>query len=371
MVLGSVVAWASAPSTVVIEPLCKATVSWNQTGALNEKIHYNRNYPCGCDMLAWGQVLTYHGLMHGAPDASWKPSFETWPVMLFKSVNDWPPTEENRTTSGLTYNWADVRDQKEDASRLMYDLGALGRAAYRPGLTSGTLSRKDIKRYFGYKGQGWLYTSPHYHVDINQAAQREPTWKEMIVQQVRASLHAGSPLVVSLMTSTGGHMVICDGYGYAADGTLLFHFHYGWGSTSGVWYPESWWWNVGGNDKFQTVNINVHPEDLGCVLAGRITAAGKPLANVTVTLQTGATVKTDATGSYCFTGLLPSTTYTLTTSIANYKPATATVTTGLWCDDELRNQAQTDWENTHGKEEAHHVPLAGGNVMHDFVLCPR
>jgi hypothetical protein len=193
----------------------------------------------------------------------------------------------------------------------------------------------------------------------------------MIVQQVRASLHAGSPLVVSLMTSTGGHMVICDGYGYAADGTLLFHFHYGWGSTSGVWYPESWWWNVGGNDKFQTVNINVHPEDLGCVLAGRITAAGKPLANVTVTLQTGATVKTDATGSYCFTGLLPSTTYTLTTSIANYKPATATVTTGLWCDDELRNQAQTDWENTHGKEEAHHVPLAGGNVMHDFVLCPR
>lgn len=370
--LGSAMAGAWEPAVVTVEPLCKATVAWNQEGALNAHIHYDRNYPCGCDMLAWGQVLTYHALAHGVPDATWKPTPETGQVYLFQTqAFSETPTIETRITSGEPYDWAEVRDQGEDVSRLMYDLGVLGRTAYRPGLTSGTLTRKDIKRYFGYQGEGWLYTCPYYNANANEVVQREPKWQEMIVQQVRASLHAGAPLVVSLMTATGGHMVICDGYGYGEDGARWYHFHYGWGSGSGVWYPESWWWNVGGSDRLQTVNINVHPQELGCVIAGRVTAAGKPLADVAVTLQTGAMVKTDATGSYCFTGLAPSTSYTLTTAVADYEPATVTVKTGFWRDDALRGEAQTDWENTHGKENAYYVPLAGGNVTHDFSLKPK
>lgn len=190
----------------------------------------------------------------------------------------------------------------------------------------------------------------------------------MILQQVRASLHARAPMVVSLMNEQGGHAVICDGYGYAEDGTLLFHLHYGWGKNSGYWQPASWWSQQGGKDRFQTVTINVHPQPLGCVLAGRITCAGKSLANTLVELSNGKKYLTDDTGSYCFTGLTENTTYTLTVYPAEKAPITTPLKTGQFVDDEVRQKAQDEWENTHGKGDDYRVPLTGGNVIIDVDI---
>lgn len=366
VVMGS--AWAATPSVVVVEPLCKATEAFNQTGALNDNIHMGKGYPCGCDPLAWGQVLTYHGLVRDFPKKDATLVKQTYEVYLCNADGSlWKA--EMRTTSGASYDWANVRDQGVDVSRLMYDLGVLGHTFYRPGMTSGTVHRDEVAKVFGYKGKGWQYTLPYYNT--GSAMEVQPGWQDLIVQQLRASLHAGAPMVVSLMNSAGGHAVVCDGYGYAADGTLLFHFHYGWGKGSDQWKPATWWANPTlppGGDVFMSVNLNVHPEDLGCVVAGRVTKGGAPIVGAQVVLQNGASCKTDATGSYCFTGLQESTTYTLTVKADGHAPMTKQIQTDRFLDDALRQLAQDAWEKEHGKENRYRVPLAGGNVIADIAL---
>ena len=361
-------AWAATPSVVVVEPLCKATEAWNQAGALNANIHMGRGYPCGCDPLAWGQVLTYHGLVNGFPSADWEPPKVTRDVGLYYN-SVWEM--ETRTTSGKGFDWVQVRDQKEDVSRLMYDLGVLGRTFYRSGGTSGTVQREDVVSVFGYKGKGWCYTLPYYNNPTKQEMEVQPGWQELIVQQVRASLHAGAPMVVSLHMAAGGHAVVCDGYGYADDGTLLFHFHYGWGTGSDTWKPASWWANPTmptGGDRFMVVNVNVHPEDLGCVVAGRVTVGDKAIEGARVTLKEGVSCTTDATGSYTFTGLPENTAYTLTITAEGHEEVQKQIRTGRFVDDTLRGQAQDKWEDEHGKEAFHWVPLEGGNVIADVAL---
>jgi hypothetical protein len=355
-----------APELIIVAPLCKATEAWNQTGPMNANVHQEMNLLCGCDPLAWGQVITYHGL-NGAPAADWTFTPQTYPVCIYNADGSLLRME-HRTTSAIAYNWEDVRDQGPDAGRLMYDLGVLARTAYRPNLASGTFHRSIAKSYFGYKSQGWCYTFPLYSVGEKMCVQ--PDWESVILPQVRASLQAGAPMVVSLMIPTGGHAVICDGYGYAKDGTELFHFHYGWGTTSGGWKPASWWTSQNGKDPFQAVNINVHPEAIGCVLAGRVTLGGSSIQGANLTLlETGATTSTDATGSYCFTGLSENTTYTLRVEAKGNPTLTQTLTTGTFVDDQLRQKLQDQWEETHGKENRHRVPLQGGNVILDIDLA--
>lgn len=363
-------AWAATPSVEVVKPLCKATEAWNQAGALNANIHMDKGYPCGCDPLAWGQVLTYHGLERDFPKQDAALPKVTRDVDLYNGDGSlWKV--ETRTTSGKSFSWADTRDQKEDVSRLMYDLGVLGNTVYRPGGTSGTVQRADVASVFGYKGKGWCYTLPYYNNPTKQEMEVQPGWQELIVQQVRASLHAGAPMVVSLHMAAGGHAVVCDGYGYDDDGTLLFHFHYGWGTGSDTWKPASWWANPTmptGGDRFMVVNVNVHPEDLGCVVAGRVTVGDKAVEGARVALKEGVSCTTDATGSYTFTGLPENTTYTLTVTAEGHEEVQKQVRTGRFVDDMLRGQAQDQWEKEQGKETFHWVPLEGGNVIADIAL---
>ena len=364
--------WAAslraAPATVVVSPLCKATEAWNQTGALNAYIHLGMGYPCGCDMLAWGQVVTYHGLVTKFPAAGWKPTPVTGDVWLYDGSGALIG-KETRTTLPGEYNWEDAAKQGATVSRLMRDLGTLGNTAYRPGITAGTFSKENAAKYFGYKGTGYKYSMPLYWKEGLHVLQED--WANLIERQVRGSLHAGAPIVLAINTGSGGHIIICDGYGYAEDGTLLFHFHYGWGSGSDQWKPLSWFstftddW---GDEEFQVINVNVHPEALGCVLAGRVARGGAGVAGVTVTLSTGKSTTTDAAGGYVFTGLSEQTAYTVTVTEGSTVRETRTVTTGRFVDDEARALAQDKWEDENGKEVFHWVPLEGGNVLADFEL---
>ncbi|MBQ9694116.1 MAG: C10 family peptidase, partial [Kiritimatiellae bacterium] len=261
-------------------------------------------------------------------------------------------------------------NQGATVSRLMRDLGTLANTAYRPGGTAGTFGKENLVSYFGYKGAGYKYTMPLYWENDTQKLQDD--WGNLMERQVRGSLHAGAPMVVSIFTGSGGHAIICDGYGYAEDGTLLFHFHYGWGSGSGQWKPLSWFSHftstVYNDEELQTSNINVHPTALGCVLAGRVARGGVGVAGMTVTLSTGKSVTTDAAGGYVFTGLAEQTTYTVTVAEGSTVVETRSVTTGRIVDDNARQTAQDEWEDEHGKEVFHWVPLEGGNVIADFDL---
>ena len=69
------------PVHTIMEPVCQAT-DWNQTDALNAYVgarefeYKGQTYkgipgsPCGCDPLAWGQIVTYHALNHTAQSRS-------------------------------------------------------------------------------------------------------------------------------------------------------------------------------------------------------------------------------------------------------------------------------------------------------------
>lgn len=363
---------AQTPMVVVVEPLCNATVSWNQTGALNAKIVVDdMNYVCGCDPLAWGQIATYHGLKTGFPASDWKPTLLTDTVYLYNKTNG-SLTSEKRTTSSKAYDWKDAAEQGETAGQLMYDLGVVGRAYYYPGSTLATLGRTGFANYFGYKGVGWCYTIPINGTEDGQVLQSD--WAKVSEALLRGSLAAGAPIEVSITNKNGGHAIVCDGFGYAADGTLLFHLHYGWGSGSGCWKPLSWFsyftpdnYN---DEEFQTFNINVHPTDLGCVLTGRVMCGSEAVAEATVALSSGVSTKTDATGTYVFTGLSEKTTYALSVTAVGMEPLTQSVTTGEFVDDELKRTAEDEAKGDDASGVSVVIPLQSGNVVADISLQP-
>lgn len=347
---------AETPEVVVVQPLCAPTVAWNQAGKLNEKV---KTF-CGCDPLAWGQVVTYHALTNKHPAFDWKPT----PVTDFVQFPGNKLVYRTTTTEG--YNWENVRDQKDDdAARLMWDLGILGHTLYTDVAASGTVSNKRIARYFDYKGQGWTYTLPFYWNDQNQRVLEE-SWPDLAERLIRGSLHAGAPSVMIMTLKEGGlHAIVCDGYGYSNDGELYLHFHDGWGETSAKWRPLSFlsteWNPTTRNEGFSVMYVNVHPQELGCVLAGRITHEGKALPNVTVSLSNGQTVQTDHAGAYCFTGLLPQTEYTVRVTFED-NISTKSVKTGRFIDDERRAAEQDNYKDKH-------IYLEGGNILADFELA--
>lgn len=364
---------AQEPAVVVVEPLCKATEAWNQTGNLNAYVGLGMGYPCGCDPLAWGQVVTYHGLVTKYPAAGWKPKPTTGQVALCDSsgalINF-----EIRTTLPGEYNWADIRDRGAGVSRLMRDLGALGHTAYRPGGTSGTFGSKNAVDYFTYQNAGYLFEPPFYWKGNDHLLQEN--WSGLVESQLRASLHAGAPMVMTVTNNAGGHAIVCDGYGYAEDGTLLFHVNYGWGGNGNKWEPLSWFSYFPGTYdskfQFQTITFNTHPNALGCVLAGRVVRNKTGVEGVTVLLTkkgdaTPQEVTTNAVGAYVITGLSETTDYTITVKEEGEVVETREISTGRFVDSPARQKAQDAWEEANGKD-GHYVPIEGGNVVADFDL---
>ncbi len=369
------------PKYTVIEPVCQAT-DWNQTGALNTYVALGKGYVCGCDPLAWGQILTYHALNHNFPAPDWEPTPYTADVYCYFNGNN---TKETRTTMSGKYDWEKIRDKIEEkdakgevfshAGRLMWDLGVLGRTQY--GITSGsagTVKLEDIRDYFQYKNMGYIYTAP------KPGGKLLSYWQEMLRTFLRTSLQAGAPLA----TMISGHMIVADGFGFDNDGKEWFHVDYGWGNSSGRW------WDLETAVKtIETIYPNVYPTKLDSIIAGRITNTfHEPLegATVTLTLPDGTLVNsatTDATGTFCFTNLplnsadalkaedLESTAYLLTCSADGYFGQTKEVYTHPFIDNELRNTKHNACENELGKDELgdnFFFPHSSGNTLQDFTL---
>ena len=356
----------AAPAHIVVSPLCYRTVAWNQEGALNAYVHLGMNYPCGCDMLAWGQIVTYHGLVTKFPATDWKPKPTEGKVYLYDYGNNFIGAE-TRTTLPGEYPWEDICKQGAGVSRLMRDLGTLGNTVYRPTGTAGTLGNTGVAKYFGYKGVGYKMTLNYSEGKLAQA-----DFQQMIVASIRASLQAGAPVAVAinLANRKGPHAIVCDGFGFAEDGTEVYHFHYGWGSESGRWYKASFFSEFGDEsaDQFLAAYFNTHPQDLKGVLAGRVVRDGKPMADVTVQLSDEQSVQTDAAGAYVFTGLSMDSTYTVSVTVGN-ESATQTFTTEKeFVDDDLRVIRQTEWEDLNGKDGTY-IPLTTGNVIADFAFA--
>ena len=389
------------PVHTIMEPVCQAT-DWNQTDALNAYVgvsefkYKGQTYngipgsPCGCDPLAWGQIVTYHALNHGAPSATWEPPAITDPYVQKNGAR------VERTPLTGPFDWAAVRDKralKEDipVARLMWNLGILGHTEYAADGGAAGSVRKEFIKYFGF-AEGYCYTKP------KPGGVVADYWEDMLHRILRVSLQVGAPLGTGIYIDTLGHMVVTDGWGVDENGTEWFHVDRGWGNAQGLW----WDLPTVNQEMEREIYPNVFPTSLGSVIVGRVSdAKHAPIANAKVSLSaedgTVWTTRTDANGCYVFKNLplvpvwqdeaealpydpaeLPVDVYTIAVEGAGYLAAQPqTVEIGSYIDDDLVGPLQNAWESTQkggGKDDGKGggvvYPLSYGGSVADFVLEP-
>ena len=400
--MGAGMAWAAersaAPDFEIVEPRCAAT-DWNQTDELNAYVG-NKDLSgyvggagrsgfdravCGCDPLAWGQVLVYHALNHKVPKQDWEPT-------PFEGSVGYGSEDVPRVSWPGKYDWVAVRDKKTlDAegglkdipvARLMWNLGLLGKVNYQSKLgAAGTIKVEDFKAYCGF-ADGAKYNK------IRRDGVTVPYWPDLMRRFLRVGAQVEAPTVLQI----NGHMIVVDGWGVDADGKEWFHVDKGYGSASGRW------WDL---DQLVTEGFafypNVFPTDLGGVIVGRVATDGAvPVPGATVTLSTADgkikdTATTDANGCYVFTGLhkppadavvdpavpYPVDRYVLTVQAEGYADAPAqTVTVESHVDEPTRAAKQAAWDEAHkgdkpGEGEAAFFELAYAGAVADFSLTPN
>ncbi len=376
----------AAPKYIVVEPLCAPTAHWN----LNAGGDAWANYPntandgiylegklCGCEPLAWAQILTYYGLQKRIP-SDWTMRPVTANVTVGSETKSRTTGTAVRTDNGETDTWTGYTWGTDlvHAERLVYDIGVLGKAQYGSGITilSNPIAQKDDETYdsetqtmsndmllttfYGFmKGSSWKYgPRPDFSY-----------WNESFTEALlRGSLQAGAP--VKLGTLEPLHAFICDGYGYDEEGKAYFHLNYGWGGSSNTWVPTSWFYSLGSNyiPNVSNLYINVQPEDVKCVVAGVVSQNRVPLAGVTVTLTGDSlteakTLTTDAKGAYAFTGLDPEKTYQVAVN-----GSTQTVTTGKFVDEQLQTILQNEQEKLPNGKDLPAVEAQHGHAVADF-----
>ena len=389
------------PVHTIMEPVCQAT-DWNQTDALNAYVgasefeYKGQTYkgipgsPCGCDPLAWGQIVTYHALNHGAPSATWEPPAITDPYVQYNGAR------VERTPLTGPFDWAAVRDKhvlEEDipVARLMWNLGILGHTEYRADGGAAGSVRKEFIKYFGF-AEGYCYTKPRPGGVVADY------WEDMLHRILRVSLQVGAPLGTGIYIDTLGHMAVTDGWGVDENGTEWFHVDRGW------WNAQGLWWDLPtvNQEMEREIYPNVFPTSLGSVIVGRVSdAKHAPIANakVSLTAEDGTvwTTRTDANGCYVFKNLplvpvwqdeaktlpydpaeLPVDVYTIAVEGAGYLAAQPqTVEIGSYIDDDLVVLLQNAWESTQkggskadGKGGGVVYPLSYGGAVADFVLEP-
>lgn len=310
MGMAAELAQSDAPDFVVVAPRCAAT-DWDQEGALNAYVGKKDlsgyvdgagrsgfdGAVCGCDPLAWGQVLVYHALNHDVPAQGWEPEpfegsvgygSEDVPRASWPGTYDWEAVC-NKWTLGAADDLKDI-----PVARLMWNLGLLGKVNYQSALgAAGSIKVEGFKAYCGF-ADGAMYSK------IQRNGAMVPYWPDLMRRLLRVGAQVEAPTVLQI----SGHMIVVDGWGVDADGKEWFHVDKGYGSASGRW------WDL---DKLVTEGFafypNVFPTDLGGVIVGRVATDGAvPVPGATVTLSTADgkikdTITTDANGCYAFTDL--------------------------------------------------------------------
>lgn len=279
--LENTIAYAGLSSVddVRVEPIVQSR--WNQSTVSGAGNVYNystpNNYVCGCVATAGAQILRHH-------KHPWEQSVaRVTRTCYVDSVG------QSFTTIGGTYSWNDmplvpsssITDaQRMEIGKLCYDVGVTvdmswtsnGSGAYAANLAY------TFQSVFGYANAIKLI-SPSTISDT------------VIKNALLANFDAGYPVELSIRSSSGGHSIVGDGYGYSG-GLLYVHLNLGWGGNSDAWYNLP---NIGTGYNFNVVDgsvYNVFPDKSGDLLTGRVLDAsdGTPIAGATVQAIDGSTV---------------------------------------------------------------------------------
>ena len=146
---------------------------------------------------------------------------------------------------------------------------------------------------------------------------------------VNPNLDAGCPVLFGIGGTSGGHEVVCDGYGYNLS-TPYHHLNLGWAGSDTAWY------NLPNIDAFTSVGdcvYNVWTNGTGEIISGRVTdSGGNPVAGVVVTATRFGggtyTATSNTNGIYALARIPSSSQYTVSASKTGYSYTEQIVTTG-------------------------------------------
>jgi hypothetical protein len=170
---------------------------------------------------------------------------------------------------------------------------------------------------------------------------QDPSTGNALNNILNPNLDAGLPVILGL-SGSGGHAVVCDGYGYNGS-TLYHHLNMGWTGEDNAWY------NLPYVDAYYYYNViddcvyNILMSGSGEIISGRVTdIVGNPVSGVTVIATGPGTYQdeTDSEGIYALAGVPSGSSYTISASKAPYVFPNQNVSTG----------SSSDWGSTSGNK---------------------
>ncbi len=299
-----------------VAPLVQS--QWNQKKAGGETC-YNyytpKQYPCGCVATAMAQILRFH---------QWPSTgVGTGEYTIYVNGKSERRALRGGNGAGGPYNWANMplapgggitRIQRKAIGALTHDAGVSVNMQYTSS-GSGASNSRVVTRLidlFDYSNaiNGYYYNGGWKNIPSD-------TLNNMVIP----NLDSGYPVQfgIGLEGASGGHAILCDGYGYNVS-TLYHHLNMGWGGYYDAWYnlPE-----IKAGYTFDSVKsclYNIYTSGSGEIISGRVTDnVGSPLSGVAISATPGGhTDVTDVNGIFALAKIASNTTFTLTATKAGY-----------------------------------------------------
>lgn len=311
-------------SDVRVSPLVQS--KWSQSTECGNYCYnyYTPNYyVCGCVATAQAQLMRYHTYPTTGPGT---PSFTIY-------VDGTPQSRSLRGGDGFggAYSWSSMvpdpdcsttTAQRQAIGALTHDAGVSVNMSYSSAESgSDTLKTADsLVNTFGYSNAKKGYNSGNNLLSTNRN------------KMVNPNLDAGFPVLLGITSSSVGHAIVTDGYGYNVL-TLYHHLNMGWAGSSDAWYDLP---NIDSSTSFTSVYkcvYNVYTSGSGEIISGRVVdSGGNPLSGATVTAtRTGGgtyTATTNSNGIYALSKIPSSSTYTIEVSKTGYAFDSQVVSTG-------------------------------------------
>ncbi|MBN2182334.1 MAG: C10 family peptidase, partial [Sedimentisphaerales bacterium] len=320
----------SSLSDIRVPPLTKSR--WGQSNcctdpAVNCYNYYTPGrYPSGCVSIAMAQLMRYYrypafGIGINRFEIEVDGTFDT----ALTRGGDGYGGQYDFAAMAFEPNCVTTESQRQAIGGLCYDSGISVGTIYMPDSSFAAIEKaKDalVSTFrFGNAVSGY-----------NGSENIGPGLTGMI----NPNLDAGSPVILGINRSNGGHAVLCDGYGYIAS-TLYYHLNMGWSGGSDAWYnlPEV----VTNNHEYDSIteciyNIRTTKVGDGEAISGRVfDYYGKQLTDANVfaeSINGGGSFSrlTDEKGIYAFDGLNSNTSYTIRPQAGAFIFAGRIVTTG-------------------------------------------
>ncbi len=356
-------------SDVRIDPFVQTR--WGQLDVCGQYCYnyYTPNhYYAGCVATSLAQVMKYFEYPTSRIGAN--------PYTIY--VNGVEQTANTLGGDGFggPYDWAQMFSNPDCGSYSDDSWQAVGALCYDAGLAvrmnyTSTVSTTDTRRAknalvntFGYAN-----AVKAYNAGLNIGSS--------LLDMVNPNLDARIPVILGITGSSGGHAVVCDGYGYNSS-SLYHHLNMGWDGDDDAWYNLP---NIDSYPAYSSVykciyNIRPTTPGDGEMISGRVfDVYGNPLANATVYAETideslWFSVTSDVRGIYAFADLDSSTEYTVTAFADGMAFEIHDVNTGTSSDN--TSSCGNKWGvDFHGQYYACDLDFDGIVAFSDFALFAR